>query len=1276
MLHRKFYTIASIVAALILVLWFYIGFNSEYTMNRSLDAFVRGDYPKAKSLLESSYGTMPADKYYLHLAYVQRGLKNLPASDEALNLALKSAVGNNRNKDILFEIYLNQTLNAYLENDTQKFNETLKSASEISPGDEWVVFLNGVQNYSNQNYQKALINWETLPWSSIHSIWMQTAFKQAFDSNWISSRIMRSEIETGDYLSSRQSLEQDYQRTNNPEEKANIDFLLGLTYVKEGALKSVAAAVPYDKLSISYFNKVPVNKSPYNVEIQSVVNKFKDQAISLIDAKVYTDIPFYINSLANWGAVDALREIKERLFSALDQSAEARDWKSVNNLAAIIKSSYNDDANNEALLVFFNKFLESSAQNGDPTSMIQFLEAGKVLSASSKEIPSSIRLSVVEDILNYIPIDSNQLNLTGPYIEFSSKLNDPQLNNELIGLAGTIWQMPEMESKAISILELIAKDKNLSPETLAQLKSTLGFMYGFALNEDKPDKLLKLFALNEALKLPIENLNSPEEFAKRIEYIETLKKDNPSRAFKEALVLSKLDPQDVHVTLLVGMLAYEMGDYSKAYKMLSRLHDTQPEVKEAIIISGLLANGENSEKLAEIQPSDLSNDGMFHLGIGYLLKGDYNNSKEWLNRIEPKDDEVWAGLVSAAYFDSNWSEVLSYYSKLSPKFQKIESLQAMEIRALQKIGHDDVAQSKLLALLQAPENNDETLDLQLTLPFTAFKSMVLDDIDRNFIAGIYYLGKQDYDLSLNHFIKDTTPTAENYTNEAEIYIVKKRYRDARDALIKADSISKGSLNKVVLPLMGQLFYLQGRFADAWRAFSKYYDSVPTALENRLMFARTLLKIGRGDLAFAEVDAVESKQGATPESQLLRIDSLIRKNEFDVANQLATLAMKNENFELSKQIELAKLMVLTGYSNLIQQVIQKAEKANSLTLDDRIHLLQLYTAMGSFSQAEKLADENISHFSQSADGLLALAYLYEALSQPIKAMEFLQKAVQLEPENYAVRMKFTRYAKDPESLGNALEFYQSDLKAEPESISAKIAIARTWIDLAFGKMALHADKSAQSKDLPAELFQANNLIGNLIGQYTELPILYQMQGESLALIGKNDLAMQSLQKATSFNPADYESNRYAAIIEEERGNLIEAENYLLKALRFSPNNPELWRQAARISTKRHLPLETLYALSQLIKYRPNDFEAYFHLGNVNLLLKNPEGAIAAFERVLKISPDNTDAMKAILISLYDPTLRSSAISNRDLKEKRESMILLLKEKDPEGSAEIFKKLNIE
>ncbi len=1272
--HKKFYIIASISAFLIFCLWFYISSNSEYTMNRVLDAYVQGNYTESQRMLDSYRYAIPEDKYYLYSAYNQRGNKDIQGSDESLNKAL-SASETSRNKDLKFEIFLNQTLNAYLERDLPRFNQSLKNATDLSPGDEWVVFLSGIQNYLKEDYKHALSNWETLPWSSSHSIWLQTAFKKAFTSNWISTRILRAQIETGDYLTSRQILEQEYQRTTTPEEKNNLDFLLGLTYIKEGSLKSPAAAVPYDKLAISYFNKVPLKNPPYNIEIQSVAEKFKTQAINLINSKLYGDIPFYISTLNEWGATEAVDEIRRQLFMVLKKSSEEKDWPSVKSLTAVIKGSFSDDQSRDALLSFFNNYLESSAQNGDPTSMLQFLEAGKILSANSKEIPTSIRISALEDILNYVSIDSDQLNLLSPYIEFSSRLNDPLLNKELIGLAGTIWQVPGLEKKSLTILEKIGSNKSLTSETKNELRNAIDFMYQYALLQDNPEKVLPLLQLNERLNILEEYSTQPTEIIQRLQTIEKLKNEgNLSKAYKEVQVLAKIDPKNPQVLYQAGMLAYDMGDYPLAYETLSKLNVDAPETQSAVYISNLLSNGEKEKNVSEKIP-ELNRDAMLHLALGYLNLGKIEESRSWFDRILVKDDEVYAGLETLSYMNKNWNHVLSYYSKLSPEFQKIESLQAMEIRALQKIGQDDVAQSKLLALLQTPENNDEQLRIQYSPVFAGFKESTLNDIDRNFIAGVYYLVKQNYEVSLEHFLKDSSPTAENYTNEAEIFIATKRFKEARDALLKADEISKGTLKKITLPLMGQLFYLQGRYADAWLSFSKYFEMAPDDIENRLTFVETLLKVGRADLALAELDIIESKNGLTPKTQILRIKGCVQNNEFDSALQWANKAMKSEpGLPLSQQIELANIMIVPGYPNLISQVIQKAERDPSLTIVDRIHLMQLYTAQGSFQQAEKIANQYESHFSMSAKGLLALAELHEALSQPVKAMDELSRAVQIEPDNYEVHYEYNRYAKDAENLKKALEFYQSDLKAEPDSLSPKIAIARTWIDLAVGNLMLDTNEG-QARDLPAELHQANNLLQNLIAQYTGLPILYKLQGQALALLKKPDQALQSFMKAVSFNPSDSESYRMASLIEEQKGNFENAETYLVKALKFDPNSPELWQQVARVSTKRKLPLETLYALNQVIKYHPNDFEAYFNLGNINLLLKNPEGAIKAFEMVLKISPDNLNAMKSILISLYDPTLRSSAMSSRDLKEKRDSIISKLKEKDPEGSAELFKKLKI-
>jgi tetratricopeptide (TPR) repeat protein len=72
-------------------------------------------------------------------------------------------------------------------------------------------------------------------------------------------------------------------------------------------------------------------------------------------------------------------------------------------------------------------------------------------------------------------------------------------------------------------------------------------------------------------------------------------------------------------------------------------------------------------------------------------------------------------------------------------------------------------------------------------------------------------------------------------------------------------------------------------------------------------------------------------------------------------------------------------------------------------------------------------------------------------------------------------------------------------------------------------------------------------------------------------------------------------------------------------------------------------EAINAIKLAQKYSPNAPETYIKLAEIYLKTNNPENSVSNLEKALEISPKNIEAIKLMLLALYD---KRYAVSEKD------------------------------
>lgn len=279
-LKTAIFTIAILVLGLIGYILF--TFDTQYESRLALDAFQKGDYFKAEEIVKR----LPLDNAHSHLylAYLSRAKNDIAGSEEHLRLAAQQA-GN-----LGLEIVLNQVYNAYLSSDQKALQNGLSAAAALDANTPWTAFFASLDRNEPQSLEDA----------TYLSPWMKKSFGATFTPFWNKLQKSRSEIALGQTLQARQRLEQ--MTTADATEAAELQLLVGLSYLKEAEALPPSAAAPYYKLALSYFGRVPLQSQRFARERELLLSKIREQIVQQIEDGSYQELPFYTFALESLNA--------------------------------------------------------------------------------------------------------------------------------------------------------------------------------------------------------------------------------------------------------------------------------------------------------------------------------------------------------------------------------------------------------------------------------------------------------------------------------------------------------------------------------------------------------------------------------------------------------------------------------------------------------------------------------------------------------------------------------------------------------------------------------------------------------------------------------------------------------------------------------------------------------------------------------------------------------------------------------------------------------------
>ena len=327
------------------------------------------------------------------------------------------------------------------------------------------------------------------------------------------------------------------------------------------------------------------------------------------------------------------------------------------------------------------------------------------------------------------------------------------------------------------------------------------------------------------------------------------------------------------------------------------------------------------------------------------------------------------------------------------------------------------------------------------------------------------------------------------------------------------------------------------------------------------------------------------------------------------------------------------------------------------------------AQGNYAEAVDLLLHCHSLDSTNANVLSELGGFYNVLQQPNKAVEYLRKAVEKDPENYYYNMMLASLNKDIDQKEEAIDIYKMLLEKYPQKTDVYMALAEAYNDNGELKKAIEAlDELEENVGIREAItlnkYRLYSMLSEKEKAFDEIETIIKKNPENLTYIlllgdlymqdNQLDKSLEQYKKVEAIDPDNpglvlsmvsyYEKTGKPELAQEEIHNalispMFEVDMKLQLLTRYIT-----LLQSNKTDTKIANPL-----FATLFDQHPHNSQLNFLYGSVLLLQENKEEAMKQFEIFTNAEPDNPAGYEQILrIALPDDLDKVIEITEKGLQ----------------------------
>lgn len=299
--------------------------------------------------------------------------------------------------------------------------------------------------------------------------------------------------------------------------------------------------------------------------------------------------------------------------------------------------------------------------------------------------------------------------------------------------------------------------------------------------------------------------------------------------------------------------------------------------------------------------------------------------------------------------------------------------------------------------------------------------------------------------------------------------------------------------------------------------------------------------------------------------------------------------------------------------------------------------------GRLREARRLYERVLQADGRCAEAMHLLGTLIGQQGDPARALEWIDKAVAVEPGNALYRKNAAVTLVQLGRREEAVAAYRKAIESNPDFLEARTGLGGLLTDLGrydeaievlseaarrrpdsdnawvqWGRALQHADRPAQAVECYAKAI-ALNPAQNLA--YNNLGVIFDRAGDVEQAIRHFRIA---LEKAPDHLPGLI--NLVAVLVRAKR--YLEAEPFLRQLVNRDPGNADAWNGLGLAAQERQHPDEAERHYLKAIKINPAHADALTNIGNVRFDMENYPEAEAYFRHAVTIAPGSVEAWNGL------------------------------------------------
>ncbi len=662
-----------------------VTFDTQHELNLVQEAFLKGEFQEAHARLERVSSEVPSDQLALYRAYLLRQEGNLKDSSAQIQQALQawSRGGPSR---LGLEITINQALNAYLQENPEQLQASIKQLKELPlRSQEWEELFNGIQAIQDNHCQEALQQWRSLKEMPAYSPWMQRGVVAYFPTSWRELQKANCLVHTNDFTAAKSLLEGLRQQSLTQEESDRVDLLLGKAELLEAETKPIYARQAYFKTAFATLSKVPLQAPRFKKDREEILNHIDHTLEALIASNQLQEMPIYVAALQQWRAQTSLEKLTQKLIQQFDAALARHDADSIRRTSITLNRLLPDGDLRQHLSGQLQSRLLAAIQSGNSWQTSLLLDSLISLEGNSEGFKGQISNQLRKEIMTLIPSDSPLLIQTTPYFTFWEQLSlsdgkHQEMAQTLLQAAKNQWQQG-YEPKALRLVRLAVRATPNKDE--ASIQADLeAFFHNLYRDSLQHKSITALPYLQQAIRdfdLRSLTFNNPADIAllqEEASYLAANGRQEEAELFTQWI--DEIAPENNQNKLLSALLAYKKGDYQKSESILSQLSPLPKEAIEPLTVSQLINTPHRRYLWEEFTKRELPTpEAYLHLALAALKNHQAYEATAWLKQGNTQLPEAQL-LFFVAYAQQNkWQEAWSTYQQLPSNYQQLSNLSSL-----------------------------------------------------------------------------------------------------------------------------------------------------------------------------------------------------------------------------------------------------------------------------------------------------------------------------------------------------------------------------------------------------------------------------------------------------------------------------------------------------------------------------------------------------------------------------------------------------------------------